>query len=93
MIDGAHKEPEVTGEARTGSERFGQQSVNVIFAVLADKQHQQMIQTLGALPNVQLRLTQFEGPNANVQRPTRRCWHMKCQMAGPLKYLIIGKLP
>jgi dihydrofolate synthase/folylpolyglutamate synthase len=64
MIDGAHNEPAVTELAATLSERFGQQTVYVIFAVLADKQHQQMIQTLGALPNVQLRLTQFEGPNA-----------------------------
>lgn len=67
MIDGAHNEPAVTELATTLSERFGQQTVYVIFAVLADKQHRQMIQTLGVLPNVRLRLTQFEGPNAKRQ--------------------------
>ena len=67
MIDGAHNEPAVTELATTLSERFGQQTVFVIFAVLADKQHQQMIQTLGRLPNVRLLLTQFAGPNAKRQ--------------------------
>lgn len=66
MIDGAHNEPAVTELATTLRARFGQQRVFVIFAVLADKQHAQMIQTLGQLPNVHLLLTQFAGPN-----PTR----------------------
>lgn len=64
MIDGAHNEPAITELATTLKERFGQQTVYVIFAVLADKQHQQMIQTLGKCPNVRLLLTQFAGPNA-----------------------------
>ncbi|AUI78266.1 bifunctional folylpolyglutamate synthase/dihydrofolate synthase [Lactiplantibacillus pentosus] len=67
MIDGAHNEPAITELAATLRERFGQQTVYVIFAVLADKQHQQMIQTLGALPNVHLLLAQFAGPNAKRQ--------------------------
>lgn len=64
MIDGAHNEPAVTELATTLTERFSQQTVYVIFAVLADKQHAQMIKTLGRLPNVRLLLTQFAGPNA-----------------------------
>ncbi|RRK11140.1 bifunctional folylpolyglutamate synthase/dihydrofolate synthase [Lactiplantibacillus garii] len=63
MIDGAHNEPAVTELATTLKERFGQQNVYIIFAVLADKQHAQMIQTLGQLTNVHLLLTQFAGPN------------------------------
>ncbi|CAJ1228793.1 folylpolyglutamate synthase/dihydrofolate synthase family protein [Lactiplantibacillus xiangfangensis] len=63
MIDGAHNEPAVTELAATIKERFGRQNVYVIFAVLADKQHAQMIQTLGKLNNVHLLLTQFAGPN------------------------------
>ncbi|KRO22270.1 folylpolyglutamate synthase [Lactiplantibacillus fabifermentans DSM 21115] len=68
MIDGAHNEPAVTELATTLKERFGQQNVYVIFAVLADKQHAQMIQTLAQVPNVHLVLTQFAGPNA--KRPS-----------------------
>ncbi|WP_048000144.1 bifunctional folylpolyglutamate synthase/dihydrofolate synthase [Lactiplantibacillus herbarum] len=67
MIDGAHNEPAMLELATTLKERFGQQMVYVIFAVLADKQHQQMIQTLGALPNVRLLLTQFAGPSTQRQ--------------------------
>lgn len=67
LIDGAHNEPAVTELAMTLRERFGQQTVYVIFAVLADKQHAQMIQTLAKLPNVHLMLTQFAGPNPKRQ--------------------------
>jgi len=67
LIDGAHNEPAVTELAATLKERFGQQMVYVIFAVLADKQHAQMIQTLAKLPNVRLLLTQFAGPNPKRQ--------------------------
>lgn len=67
LIDGAHNEPAVTELAATLKERFGQQTVYVIFAVLADKQHDQMIQTLAALPNVRLLLTKFAGPNPKRQ--------------------------
>nr|WP_137624746.1 folylpolyglutamate synthase/dihydrofolate synthase family protein [Lactiplantibacillus pingfangensis] len=67
LIDGAHNEPAVTELATTLKERFGQQTVYVIFAVLADKQHAQMIQTLAKLPNVRLLLTQFVGPNPKRQ--------------------------
>ncbi|AVK60769.1 bifunctional folylpolyglutamate synthase/dihydrofolate synthase [Lactobacillus sp. CBA3605] len=64
LIDGAHNEPAVQELATTLKSRFKQQTVYVIFAVLADKQHTKMIQTLAQLANVQLILTQFAGPNA-----------------------------
>lgn len=67
MIDGAHNEPAMTELAKTIHERFNQQTVFIIFAVLADKQHAQMIKTLAQLPNVRLLLTQFTGPNAKRQ--------------------------
>ncbi|VDG19182.1 bifunctional folylpolyglutamate synthase/dihydrofolate synthase [Lactobacillus sp.] [Lactiplantibacillus mudanjiangensis] len=71
LIDGAHNEPAMTELAATLKARFGQQTVYVILAVLADKQHAQMIQTLAALPNVQLVLTQFAGPGKRaVTTPT-----------------------
>ncbi|AVK63373.1 bifunctional folylpolyglutamate synthase/dihydrofolate synthase [Lactobacillus sp. CBA3606] len=63
LIDGAHNEPAVQELATTLKTRFKQQTVYVIFAVLADKQHTKMIQTLAQLANVQLVLTQFAGPN------------------------------
>lgn len=80
MIDGAHNEPAVTELAATIRERFSQQTVYVIFAVLADKQHGQMIQTLGALPNVHLLLTQFAGPNA--KRPATDPATLEAEMPG-----------
>ncbi|BDZ31383.1 folylpolyglutamate synthase/dihydrofolate synthase family protein [Lactiplantibacillus sp. WILCCON 0030] len=67
LIDGAHNEPAVTELAATIKERFSQQTIYLIFAVLADKQHAQMIQTLAKLPNVRLLLTQFAGPNPKRQ--------------------------
>jgi len=71
MIDGAHNEPAMLELAATLKARFGQQTVYVILAVLADKQHDQMIQTLAKLPNVRLMLTQFAGPNTRqVTDPT-----------------------
>jgi len=63
VIDGAHNEPAMTELAATLKQRFGQQTVYLILAVLADKQHDQMIRTLAKLPNVRLLLTRFAGPN------------------------------
>ncbi|MFC6181424.1 bifunctional folylpolyglutamate synthase/dihydrofolate synthase [Lactiplantibacillus daowaiensis] len=71
LIDGAHNEPAMTELAATIKARFGQQTVYLVLAILADKQHTQMIQTLAALPNVHLVLTQFAGPGTRtVTDPT-----------------------
>ncbi|WP_421016659.1 bifunctional folylpolyglutamate synthase/dihydrofolate synthase [Furfurilactobacillus cerevisiae] len=64
VIDGAHNEPAVDELAKLIKTHFGQQSVTIIFAVLADKAYEKMLPTLAALPNVHLVLTHFAGPNA-----------------------------
>ncbi|MFC6207437.1 bifunctional folylpolyglutamate synthase/dihydrofolate synthase [Levilactobacillus tongjiangensis] len=61
-IDGAHNEPAMVEMARLLRQHFATNDVYIVLAVLADKQYQQMVQTLLAVPNVHLILTQFQGP-------------------------------
>lgn len=62
ILDGAHNLPAVTAIAQTIKEKFAQQEVYILIAILADKQVQQMIATLAALTNVHLIVTTFVGP-------------------------------
>ncbi|MFB9770185.1 bifunctional folylpolyglutamate synthase/dihydrofolate synthase [Lactiplantibacillus modestisalitolerans] len=78
IIDGAHNEPAMLELATTLKTRFAYQTVYVIVAVLADKQHDQMIATLSELPNVHLLLTQFAGPSA--KRPATRPAELKQEL-------------
>lgn len=62
VIDGAHNEPAVEELTQLLKQRFKGTEIYLMFAVLADKQHDQMLTTLRQVPNIHLILTTFAGP-------------------------------
>ncbi len=61
-IDGAHNEPAMVEMTQLLRQHFKQHDVYIILAVLADKQYDQMVQTLLKVRNVHIVVTQFQGP-------------------------------
>lgn len=62
VLDGAHNVAAVDRIVQLLKTHFRDKEITIIFAVLADKQGEQMLEKLVALPNVQIILTQFAGP-------------------------------
>ena len=62
VLDGAHNEPAVEELTTLLKKRFAGRDIYVLFAVLADKQHDQMLATLRTVPHLHIVLTTFEGP-------------------------------
>ncbi|WP_165206507.1 folylpolyglutamate synthase/dihydrofolate synthase family protein [Weissella sagaensis] len=63
VLDGAHNEPGVRALAKTIADRFSEQTVHLLFGALQDKNYAKMLQLLADLPNVDLHVVGFEGPN------------------------------
>lgn len=63
VLDGAHNEPGVQALVRTITDRFSQQTVHLLFGALQDKNYAKMLQLLADLPNVDLHVVGFMGPN------------------------------
>lgn len=62
ILDGAHNLPGMQALCRTLVDDFTGRDVYVLVAILADKQYQEMLGELAALPNVHLTATRFAGP-------------------------------
>ncbi|USS87687.1 bifunctional folylpolyglutamate synthase/dihydrofolate synthase [Fructilactobacillus hinvesii] len=60
LIDGAHNVPAIKRLLKTLT-RFPERRINVVLAVLADKQYQEMVQLLAEDPHIHLYLTEFAG--------------------------------
>lgn len=66
VIDGAHNEPAVEELTAMLKKRFKGHEIFVLFAVLADKQHDKMLATLRTVPNLNIVLTTFDGPGSRA---------------------------
>lgn len=62
ILDGAHNLPGIQALCKTIRDDFADRDVYVLVAILADKQYQEMLGELAALPNVHLTATRFAGP-------------------------------
>ncbi len=63
VIDGAHNVPAVTELVTTLKKQFNHQKFRIVFAALADKQYQKMIELLLTVPDVEIYLTTFGTPH------------------------------
>ncbi len=68
ILDGAHNLPGMQALCQTIRDDFANREVYVLVAILADKQYEEMLGELAALPNVHLMATRFAGPGK--QRPS-----------------------
>ncbi|MHC9532880.1 bifunctional folylpolyglutamate synthase/dihydrofolate synthase [Dellaglioa sp. L3N] len=62
VLDGAHNSAAIDRISQLLRTHFQDKEITIIFAVLADKQGEQMLEKLAALPNVHIIVTQFAGP-------------------------------
>lgn len=65
ILDGAHNLPGIQALCETITNDFANREVYVLVAILADKQYQEMLGELAALPNIHLFVTRFAGPGAH----------------------------
>lgn len=63
ILDGAHNEPGVKALVETLRTRFSTRTIHVLFGALSDKNYPKMLQLLNELPNVDLHIVGFQGPN------------------------------
>lgn len=68
VLDGAHNVPAMQGLRKLLQQKFSQQNVYVLLAVLADKQFNEMITELEQVPNLTLYLTDFAGPRQTMKQ-------------------------
>lgn len=67
ILDGAHNEPGIERLVETIKNDFPQQRVHILFAVMKNKEIQNMVDLIQALPNVQLNLTSFDFERAAAE--------------------------
>lgn len=67
ILDGAHNEPGMERLVETIKNDFSQQRVHILFAAMKNKEIQNMVDLIQALPNVQLSLTSFDFERAAAE--------------------------
>lgn len=65
ILDGAHNLPGIQALVKTVQNELADRHVHLLVGILADKQVEQMVESLADLPQVHLTLTRFAGPSTN----------------------------